>query len=160
MAHGSSGDRLFLELDGDTLHLRATPSVAAFAAFDRDHDGRLTKAEVKGKRDAMVGHFLSLLQLRDDRGRAGEVVFSDLNPLHAHARKRKGKHLRITLRLRFVGPPKSLWLAYSAGETAPMQLLAARAHRSGDKRRQVQTARLRTNDVALTLLSTTEKEKR
>ena len=151
-AHGSSGGRLKLQLAGDTLHIMATPSWAVFKEVDSDGDGRIQKREVRGKRDAMIAKFMGLLQLRDDRGRQATLVFSDLNPLHAHRRSSKGLHVRLNLRLRFAQPPKSIWLAYSAGKTAPLLLSAARA-KAGRGPKHVTRRLLARDDTVLTILA-------
>jgi len=152
-AHGIGGGRLHIELDGDTLYVLTTPSMALFSGFDRNKDGRLTKAEVRGRRDAMIADFLGHLQLRDDRGRAGKIVFSDLNPLHTHSRKRRGKHIRMNIRLRFSAPPVSIWLAYDAAKRAPLGLMAARSENDRKRRGQkVTTGKLDRDNIVLTLL--------
>ena len=110
-AHGSSGERLTLRMQGDVVYVQATPAAALFARFDTDKDGRFSKAEVKGRREAMVKHFLSQLELRDSEGRGLKLIFWDLNPLHTHDKNGKSRFVRVTLRQQLKKPSETLWLA-------------------------------------------------
>ncbi|MDF2445363.1 MAG: HupE/UreJ family protein [Moraxellaceae bacterium] len=77
-AHGLDVGQIGLQLEGDRLLLVATPPARAFAAFDRDGDGRLAATELQQQREAIALELDRMLVLRDGAGRMPALTLSDV----------------------------------------------------------------------------------
>lgn len=111
-AHGLEPGTLGLQLEGNRLLLVATPPVAALAEFDRDHDGRLSIAELQAQREAIARDLDTRLVVTDEDGRRPELTLADVilpSPDKTRA-PAPATHAKILRRYRFAAAPRQVSL--------------------------------------------------
>lgn len=110
--HGLEPGALGLQLEGNRLLLVATPPAAALAAFDRDHDGRLSIAELQSQREAIARDLDARLAVSDEEGRRADLTLADVILPGQDKAQAPGPatHVKILRRYRFASAPRALVL--------------------------------------------------
>ncbi len=130
-AHGFDPSLADARLSAATVTIVVPAPAAALAAYDDDHDKRLSAAEVKRHRKSIERDVAAALSLTDEGGKEGERIMFDVSTPHAHDGARAATALRVTLHARFARPPTSVKLVYRFAKFATVRLHARRmsAHR-------------------------------
>lgn len=131
-AHGSDANQVLIRLAADTANVVATPSSGAFAPFDDDGDGRLDVREVAAHRAQILAHFEERFGVTDQDAVPGVATFEDVST--PHAKDALGEagvdHLRVTLRYRWVAPPRALRVQWQQAREHPLAVTAMRVSAS------------------------------
>ncbi len=139
LAHGLGAGQGELAQRGQGIHLILTPSSAAFLAFDENQDGLLQADEIRIHREALLKKIRLGLDVKDQSGQAGHVVFEDILMGVDHHSGEAGHFLKIRLTYIWDALPDGLQLRYEVGEGAPITLRYHQSTASGNMRLEVVT---------------------
>ncbi len=137
---------MIVDLRGPVATVTLTPSAELFARFDPNHDGLISRDEARSHRAEMLAHIGTGLNIRAEHDNPAVLVFTDLNPPHAHGAPAGAgrKYVRVTLRFRFERPVSVLTVRYAYGAIAPLTAAVRRWAPRAPKRTVEQWARFRT----------------
>lgn len=134
LAHGLDANRVQVVLRGDAAEAVATVPVEFLGDIDRDRDGLLTLAELSPRRAEARDRLVAALDLRDDHGRAGEVVRADVSLPRDGAPSLGRDFVRLTVVRRWTTAPRALSLRCAFVDEHPVAVFASRAVASGPGR--------------------------
>ncbi|QQR90752.1 MAG: hypothetical protein IPJ88_03165 [Myxococcales bacterium] len=140
-AHGFSPEHADLRISGKQVDLVMTPTAKRFASFDVNHDGYFQSQETQASRRAMLKDFTKKLELKDEKGQLGKLLFSDLSTPHVHNHPERGaSYLRVTLRYLWKREPKALVITLKGddGETYRLSAFRFSKERNRHERRLIE----------------------
>lgn len=126
-AHGLDAGRTTLEREGLAVRIVATPRAASLAAFDDDHDGLLSRDEVRAHRPEIRAAVDAALRLTDQAGNAASCEPTDVSTPGSgdpSVALPKSDHVRITRLCRFDHEPGAL-VVQDAGAAFGLVLVEA-----------------------------------
>lgn len=129
--HGLDAHRIDAVLYGSTAEVLATPSSASLRTFDTNGDGLLSRDEVRAQRPAILSALGEQLRVRDEAGRTGVLVRSDVSvPRAGGDEGAPGReHLRFTAVYEWAREPRSVRFGAAFAEGRAVYVSATRAHR-------------------------------
>lgn len=130
-AHGLDAHRINAVLYGSTAEVLATPSSASLRGFDTNGDGLLSRDEVRAQRPAILSALGEQLRVRDEAGRTGLLVRSDVSVPRAGGDEGSAgrEHLRFTAVYEWAREPRSVRFGAAFAEGRAVYVSATRAHR-------------------------------
>jgi hypothetical protein len=128
-SHGLDANRIQVVLHEGVAEVVATPPSDYLPAYDANHDGRLTVAEVSAHREEVVRALVAALDVTDGEGRRGTLDRADVSvPRSDDADEALGRdYLRATVVLRWPTPPAWLRVRCDFVTQHPVTVFASRA---------------------------------
>ena len=110
MAHGTADNHLQIVVIDDRIKMNITADMRVLNIVDRDRDGYASLAELREQRERLTDWVTNTLDVSDQRGDRGTLVFADLTS-DLNIAKTLGDrvdHARIIRTLAFAAAPRNL----------------------------------------------------
>ncbi|MBI5513551.1 MAG: hypothetical protein HY909_07260 [Deltaproteobacteria bacterium] len=129
LAHGLDAHRVELVLHEATVDVVATPSVDMVPEADLDGDGRLTRGELRARREAALRALSLALTITDAEGQRATVERPDVAVPRGDAEDQDPPrdHLRWSFALRWERPPRGLRVRLTRPTAHALTVYAVRA---------------------------------